>query len=279
MLTIFEKAFTDGNWLVNILDIAIITTIFFLVIKLIQNSKAIQLIKSVVVLVVLYLSANLLKMQGCQYLFKMIFDNIFLILIVVFAPEIRGVLENIGRKKILRNGFKNFFSKKDLQFEKSVDEICSACKNMAKEKTGALIIVERDTLLGDIAETGKIIKGEISSELIQNIFFHNAPLHDGALIIKDNQIYAAGCILPVSNDPNIKSKYGTRHRAGIGLSEQSDCLSIIVSEETGHISMAEHGKLTGNITPEKLKEELSKQRYQLSKSDNKDSSVDKEASK
>lgn len=247
------------SWFINILDILIITIIFFVIIRLVKDSKAMQLFKSLIAFSILYLVSYLLDMQGCQFLFKIIFDNIFIILIVIFAPEIRGVLEGFGRKNTLKNQISFLFNikkEKNRETIEAISEICHACKNMSRTKTGALIIFEQGTNLGNIIDTGKVIEGKITSELVENIFFHNSPLHDGAMIIRDNKMQAAGCILPVSNNQTIKSKYGTRHRAAIGISEQSDCISVIVSEETGHISVAMNGKLFSDLSETELKEIL-----------------------
>lgn len=258
-MSTFIKAFFDTNWITNLIDILIITFLLFLLFKFLKNTKAAQVLKGLIVLVALYFLASFLDLQGCLYIFKFLFDNLLIILIIIFAPEIRRIFEGMGKRNTFTNELSSIFrlKKKKSQAEiNAISEICDACKLMSESKTGALIIFEKESSLNEIAGTGKAINADISSELLQNIFFKNSPLHDGALIIRNNQILAAGCILPVSGNNEIKSKYGTRHRAGIGISEQTDCISVIVSEETGDISVAMNGKLYSGYTYTSLKKLL-----------------------
>jgi diadenylate cyclase len=180
-----------------------------------------------------------------------------LAILIVFQPELRGALERIGRSR-----FGELFNFEDNnnkeKIRKVIDEVVLAVENLSKTSTGALMAFERETKLGDICNTGTILDAEVTSELIENIFFVNTPLHDGAAIISEGRIKAAGCFLPLSENRNISHELGTRHRAGIGISENSDAIVVIVSEETGRISIACEGVLTRNLVPDTLRKALLK---------------------
>lgn len=263
-MTTIQSFITNINeftWMSDVFDILIVTLLFYGLIKITKGTKVMQLLKGIVLFFLLYVIANLFDMVTCIYLFEMLFENFLLILGIIFAPEIRNTLENIGRKKILKEGIEAIFGHKNTlkqeQTMSAISEICSACQDMASNKTGALIVFERDGNLNEISNTGINVKSQISSELVKTIFFHNSPLHDGAMIIKNNKIHSAGCILPLT-DQSINSKFGTRHRAAIGITEQSDAVSVVVSEETGHISICKSGQLINDISIYNLKEELVK---------------------
>ena len=182
----------------------------------------------------------------------------FLILVVIFSPEIRHALESVGRSSLTNIIKGNDKTKKYQPVSRMINSVCRSCADMSDDKVGALIVFERGSLLGQIIETGTRIDAEPSVEMIENIFFPKAPLHDGAMIIKDRRICAAGCILPLTANTNINSSLGTRHRAAIGMSEQSDALVVVVSEETGTISVAEKGNLKRNLSDGDLRELLTK---------------------
>ena len=194
--------------------------------------------------------------------------NILVVVVVLFQPEIRSILEKLGR-----SGIKAFtLAKSDGENEstqKTIDTVCKAAISMQNTKTGALIIIERKTMLNEIAVSGTIVDAAPSVNLINNIFFKNSPLHDGAMIIRNNRVYAASCILPLTQTIDIDSALGTRHRAAIGISEICDAAVVVVSEETGNISMALGGKIKRNFTEELLRKELSDLLI-----DNKDSDAD-----
>lgn len=195
--------------------------------------------------------SKLLDMYLMQYIMQNIFQIGFITLVILFQPEIRSVLEKVGTTPI--KGLRSISETKDQSYrEKVIDEIVSAVGDMGDSKTGALIVFERDIKLGDMILTGTVIDAYPASFLIKNIFFNKAPMHDGALIVRDFRLLAAGCLLPLSNNPDIIKDLGTRHRAGIGMSENSDAVVIIVSEETGVISTAVEGKLVRNYTRESL---------------------------
>ena len=231
---------------------------------MISDSRALTFAKGIFVFVVLYGIVTLLNMQASSYLFKTVFDNILLILVVIFAPEIRKLLENMGKTTKAISSLKGIISKTTYnqkateyneRVDKAVNEIFRAVSDMSDKRIGALMVFEKDTPLGEIAERGTKLDAEITSEMIGNIFYPKAPLHDGAAIIRDCKLYAAGCILPLTSRP-ISSDLGTRHRAAVGMSEQSDALVLVISEETGAISIARNGHLTRNITDGEAREKL-----------------------
>lgn len=234
--------------------------IFFLI-RLIRDSRAEQLIKGIALLGLLYLAAWLLDLTTVQYLLKAVFDNGLLVLIIIFQPEIRRALEQAGHSRagLLRlfNGFNQLDDAVLLeQWSTAIEATAQAVEILQKQRMGALIVMERSTRLGEIVRSGTVVQAEPSGELISNIFFNKAPLHDGAMIIRDGKIYAAGCILPLTDNLQISRELGTRHRAGVGMSENSDSVVIILSEETGVISLAESGELTRNYTKESLEKAL-----------------------
>lgn len=236
---------------IDVVDILVVAVLLFIVIRIIRETRAWQLIKGILLLVVIYAVVNFLGMGASSYILKAIFANIMLIVVILFGPEIRNILEQMG-KGAARNSFKAIIHSgvalEVAQVQSSIDAACKACVDMSDENIGALIVFENDSLLGDIISTGTEINAKATKELIENIFYPKAPLHDGAMIIRNGSIYAAGCILPLTKDTNISSALGTRHRAAIGLSQQSDAIVFVVSEETGEISVAINGNLRRNIS-------------------------------
>ncbi len=251
----------DFHWISDTLDIVLVALFIYFIIRLIRDSRAAQLMKGILVLGALYLAAYLFDLTTIEYLLKAVFDNGLLVLVVIFQPELRRALEQAGHS---RNGiFRMLGGLSSLengaaieQWEKAIDATAQAVELLQKQKMGALIVFERSTRLGEIVHSGTLIEAEPSGELIANIFFNKAPLHDGAMIVRDGKVYAAGCILPLTDNHSISRELGTRHRAGVGMSENSDALVVIVSEETGTISLAEAGELTRNFTKETLAKTL-----------------------
>lgn len=239
----------------DIIDIVIIAFLAFQVIRFMRETRAELLVKGIIVLLVLLQLSNWFKLNTVQYILKNIVQLGFFALLIVFQPEMRRGLERIGRShagQILSfNGDKSVV-------EASIEMICNAAKTLSDTRTGALICIERTTKLGDIINTGTAINSDISTELLLNIFVPNTPLHDGAVIISDNKIAAAACFLPLTSNNDLSKELGTRHRAAIGLSENSDAVVVVVSEETGKISIALDGGLTRNLTVETLKRALTK---------------------
>ncbi len=246
----------------DLLDICLVAFIVYNAIKFIRQTRAFQLVKGIVLLLIAYGVVRLLNMQASAYIMNRIFNDVVLVLLLLFQPEIRHVLESVGRKKI---GFNNGLSETE-EASESIMAVCKACSDMSDKKIGALIVFEKDTLLGEIINTGSKIDALVTEELIENIFYPKAPLHDGAAIIGDNRVIAAGCILPLTQNA-LSSELGTRHRAAVGMSEQGDSMVVVVSEETGAISVASHGMLKRNISPGELRERLMNHLMPESKAD------------
>ena len=249
--------FSTYHWLEDTLDILLVALFIYFLIRLVRDSRAEQLIKGILLLGLLYLAAYLLNLTTVLFLLKANFDNGLLVLVVIFQPEIRRALEQAGHSRVglLRVfGDLNQMDSTALldQWNKAIEATADAVEILQRQKMGALIVMERSTRLGEIVRSGTVIEAEPSGELISNIFFNKAPLHDGAMIIRDGRIYAAGCILPLTDNLQISRELGTRHRAGVGMSENSDCVVVILSEETGAISLAESGELTRNYTQDSL---------------------------
>ena len=249
--------FSSDNLIIfDILDILIVTFIVYKIIQFMRETRAEQLIKGLVIFVLVYFLAQLFHLNALKWLVSIITMNILVVVVVLFQPEIRSILEKLGR-----SGIKAFtLAKSDGENEstqKTIDTVCKAAISMQNTKTGALIIIERKTMLNEIAVSGTIVDAAPSVNLINNIFFKNSPLHDGAMITRNNRVYAASCILPLTQTIDIDSALGTRHRAAIGISEICDAAVVVVSEETGNISMALGGKIKRNFTEELLRKELS----------------------
>lgn len=239
---------------IDILEIVIIAYAFYHIILWIKDTRAWALLKGMIILGLIFLAAVVLKMNVVLWVFRNAMVVGIMALIVIFQPELRGALEQLGRKNFLMNlaSFENQRSKNERYTEKSVQAMVKAVYDMAKVKTGALIVVEKDIQCREYERTGIPIDSEISSQLLVNIFEHNTPLHDGAVLVRDNRIVAATCYLPLSNNLEVSKELGTRHRAGLGISEVSDSLTIIVSEETGFVSLACEGKLYRKIDADTL---------------------------
>lgn len=236
----------------SIVDILVVSYIFYKGYMLIKETRAEQLLKGILLIVALIPISYLLKLDMLYFILNKTLTIGVLSVVIIFQPEIRRALEHLGR-----SAFDENHNISDVrQREVVIDEIVTAVENLAETKTGALIAIEQGTGLGEVLASGTIIDAVVSSALLENIFVVNTPLHDGATIIREDRIYASGCVLPLTNNNSINKKLGTRHRAGIGLSENSDALVIIVSEETGVISLAIGGRLTRNYDKEKLKKTL-----------------------
>ena len=257
-----KKALFSFDRFSDLLDVLLVAFVIYSAIKLIRETRAIQLAKGVVLLALLYLGVTVLDMQASQYIMSFVFGNLFLILVVIFAPELRHALESVGRSSVSNISFLNFKNRDESLLKEAVENsincVCKACADMSDKKIGALIVFEKETILGDIIKTGTLVDAKVTVEIIGNIFFPKAPMHDGAAVIKDGRVVAAGCILPLTGNNNISSDLGTRHRAAIGMSENSDAIVAFVSEETGAISVAEKGKLKRNISDGDLREILMK---------------------
>jgi diadenylate cyclase len=228
-------------------EIVIIASLYYMVFLFIRGTRAAQVVNGLLVFVIIYFLANFIGLQTLQWILSKIFSVAIIAFIVIFHPELRQGLANLGKRK--------FFVSASPQ-QKTIKDIVSAVFGLGSKKIGALIAVERKIGLGDYIDTGVVIDAELKPEMIQTIFMPNTPLHDGGAIISKNVLRAAGCIFPLSNRPlNIKH-LGTRHRAGIGLSEETDAFVLIASEETGIISVATGGRLMHNVSEQRLTEML-----------------------
>ena len=238
---------------IDILEILIIAYVFYHIIVWVKDTRAWTLLKGMVFLAVFYLVAMILEMNVIIWIFNNVMVIGAIALVVIFQPELRGALEHLGRRNILRNLSIDSSDEKGKRFSsKSVQAIVKATYDMGRVKTGALIVVEKNIQCREYERTGIPINADISSQLLVNIFEHNTPLHDGAVLLRDDQIIAATCYLPLSNNLSVSKELGTRHRAGLGISEVSDSLTIIVSEETGAVSLAMDGKLYHKIDADTL---------------------------
>ena len=243
------------------LDVIMVSFIIYSGIKLVRETRAEQLVKGIIVLVAVWGISYFLKLYMMINLLTYFFQFSVMALFIVFQPEIRRALEQIGRSGIGNKRWSFGITSDDYeslvqQNKRGVNAVVDAAAVLQKQKTGALIVLERQTKLGDIIDTGTIINAIPSSPIICNVFFNKAPLHDGAMIMRNGMLYAAGCILPLTKSDDVGLELGTRHRAAIGMSENSDAVIVVVSEETGQISVAVNGVLTRNYTRETLKSEL-----------------------
>ncbi len=246
------------------IDILAISLIVYYLIKLVKETRAIQLVKGILILLVLYGLAYIFSLTMLTAMLNRFFEFAVIMVFIVFQPEIRKVLEQLGRSKYTYRKLKSVFSvdpsneEEILKQKKNISIFVDAVMQLHSKKTGALIVFERRTRLGDIAYTGTIINASPSIMMIGNIFFNKAPLHDGAMIVRDGLIYAAGCILPLTHNEGVDDNLGTRHRAALGVSEVSDAVVVVVSEETGSVSIALNGELQRDLTREALTNELNK---------------------
>ncbi len=246
-LIAYLAAVISGIRIIDIVDITIVAFLLYFLYKFIRERRAGRLAIGVAFLVLFMMLSEITDMYAMSFIMQNVFQVGMIALIIVFQPELRSALEKFGAEplKTLKLGDRQ--GKSD-DVHSLIDTLCTAVCDMSLEKTGALIVIERSTRLGDIIKTGTVIDAKADPFLIKNIFYSKAPLHDGAMIIRDERICAVGCFLPLSANPGIIKDLGTRHRAGIGMSEESDAVVLIVSEETGTISSAVEGKLTSNYS-------------------------------
>ncbi|MEG1687617.1 MAG: diadenylate cyclase CdaA [Angelakisella sp.] len=252
----FKSIISSVN-ITDILDIAIVAFLIYKLIGLIRETRAGQLVKGVVAVLLLYLIAHTFKFLMLENILQFILTYGVVVLLVLFQPELRKVLEQVGRTSI--SSLQLFATPSESKEERRrrmnevIDAVVEGCTMLSQARTGALTVIERKTKIGDIISTGTIINATPSSELMQNIFFHNSPLHDGAMVVREGRFFSAGCFLPLSQNNDISRMLGTRHRAALGMSEVSDAVVVVVSEETGAISVALNGKLQLKLSPSALK--------------------------
>ena len=241
----------------DIADILIVSIILYYFIRFIHERRAGKLAVGVVFLIGLDILAQVFELTALRFLMQYVFQAGLIAILIVFQPELRSVLEKMGGESI--KGFKGIREQKDVQgISAMINDLSDALVDLSRDKTGALVVIERGTKLGDVTRTGVMVNADMSPFLLKNIFFNKAPLHDGAVVIRGTRICAAGCFLPLSTNNDIIKDLGTRHRAAIGMSENSDAIVLVVSEETGTISMALEGRLRRDYDQLSLQSELKK---------------------
>lgn len=258
---------------VEIMDFVQILLIAFFVYHLmiwIKNTRAYTLLKGIMLVAIFLLVARVFEMHTILWIFKNLSMVVVTAMLVIFQPELRKALEQLGEKNVIPTiiPFEGGREVEGVISDRSINELVRATYDMAEVKTGALIVIERAIRLDDYEKTGIILDSEISSQLLVNIFEHNTPLHDGAVMIRSNRLVAATCYLPLSENMSLSKNLGTRHRAGVGISEVSDALTIVVSEETGKVSYTMAGAIHTNVAPSDLREQLHKLQKKVEKTEN-----------
>ena len=254
------------KWLVppkpiGVIDVIQVLLLAFLVYRLIlwmKNTRSYTLLKGIVFVIAFLVLANVFKMEVIVWLLQNVGVVAITAIIIIFQPELRRMLERVGQSNLMSSIFSiNRNEDENKRFsDHTLNELVRACYEMSEERTGALIVLERDIPLEEYEKTGIPIDAVVSSQLLVNIFEHNTPLHDGAVLIRNDRVAAATCYLPLSDNMDLSKKLGTRHRAAVGISEVTDSLTIVVSEETGHVSYAESGRIRSAVTPSELREML-----------------------
>ena len=240
-------------------DVAIVTILLYSAIKLVRETRAGQLVKGIILLVVLFLISSWQNLLMLNAILRAFLSSGIVIVVILFQPEIRKALEQVGHSKVAQSLVSAVSTKESedmAKTRKAIEGVVDATQILQQLRMGALIVFEHKTKLGEIVATGTVVEAAPSAQLIANIFFNKAPLHDGGMIIREGQVYAAGCILPLTSNENVSAELGTRHRAALGMSENSDAVVVVVSEETGQISIAMEGKLTRNYNRVTLREVL-----------------------
>lgn len=238
---------------VDVLDIVIVSFLVYYVFAFVRQRRAGKLALGIFAILLVMWGSDFFGLNALNYILETVFDVGLIALIVIFQPELRSALEKMGGN--FRN-LKNITDFQEKQQEKMVEEICLAVEDLSRTRTGALIVLERSTRLGDEIRTGIEVDAAVTKLLIENIFFNKAPLHDGAMVVREGRIHACGCFLPLSGNPNLPNELGTRHRAGLGVSEISDAFVIIVSEETGLVSVAKNSEMDQDVSVRVLRHRL-----------------------
>ncbi|WP_210367102.1 diadenylate cyclase CdaA [Bacillus sp. REN3] len=248
-------SFADFNileYLANIIDILLVWFVIYKLIAIIRGTKAVQLLKGIFVILIVKFVSDFFGLNTLSWMMEQVLTWGFLAIIIIFQPELRRALEQLGRGRLFSRGG----LQEEEDEERVVEAIIKAADYMAKRRIGALISIERETGMSDYIETGIPLQSKISSELLINLFIPNTPLHDGAVVIQKNTVAAAACYLPLSESPFISKELGTRHRAALGISEVTDAITVVVSEETGSVSVTRNGELYRDLTGETLRELL-----------------------
>ena len=253
---VFATNFNGINALKSVIEILLLTVVFMYLLKFFKGKKSSAIFIGVILCFAVIILADVFEFNAIYKLFSTFINYGALAILIIFHPEIRDALEHLGVGSI--SGIMNFSDrkKKKEMYYNVIENICSAVKDLSNEYTGALIVIERTTRISDIIGSGVIINADVNSLLIRNLFFNRSPLHDGAIVISEGKIAAAGCLLPLTRRNDVNSELGTRHRAAIGMSESSDAITIVVSEETGNISVAYDCTLERDFTAESLREFL-----------------------
>lgn len=249
--SLFASLFIQPNWR-DWLDILLMSVLIYQLIKLLMRTRANSVFKGIAIILVMAWISDRLQLHTISWALQLIINTGIIVLVILFQPELRRGLDQIGRNTITKQVFTTQRRQQAQHSDLVVSEMVKALTNMSRKRIGALIVIERQTSLSDVAESGTRIDAEISDPLIENIFEPNTPLHDGAVIIRNERILAAACILQLSDDHSISRELGTRHRAAIGVTEATDAVTLIVSEETGIISMAREGRLTRYLDTKSL---------------------------
>lgn len=252
ILSLLPRSFSM-LWLSDILDIIIVAYLFYKASALVIETRAGTLIKGIIVILIFTWVSNILQLNTINFILRNLMQIGIMAILIIFQPELRRTLEKVGR-----TNFSSLFSSDDAAENTTASEVAAAAAAMSSRRIGALIVLERSTKIGDIVRTGAEIDSIVSSEILINIFTPNTPLHDGAVIIRENRILAARCILPLTHNETLSREFGTRHRAALGLSESSDAAVIVVSEETGKISFTLNGNMSRNYTEETLRKVILK---------------------
>jgi diadenylate cyclase len=252
-ILVFLQSGTVWRHILDLIDIGLVAFFLYRMFLLIRGTQAVQLMYGVLLLALIGLLANLLNLRLLSWIFRNAAPAILIGIIVLFQPEIRRALDQFGRIGFIGRPLAHY----NLQiFNRMIDEVIRAVTKLTQRFTGALIVFEKETGLENYANTGIRINGELTAEFLEAIFFPNSPLHDGAVIVRGNQILAAGCVLPLAEEGAVRERMGTRHRAGLGLSMQTDAVILILSEELGQIAVAHEGKLLRNLDPDRLRQVL-----------------------
>lgn len=257
----------------DFIDIALIAYLIYRAMKLLRDTAAFRLAKGILILIIAMVVAKFTHLNTISFVFDQVLSFGLMGALIIFQPELRRMLEQIGKGNVTKILIGHEEEKGDI--ESMITAVVTACASMSQTKTGALIVCEREEKLGEIVKTGTQVDAAPSPELIKNVFFHNSPLHDGAMIVRNGRVLAAGCVLPLSGSQNLSRDLGTRHRAAVGMSESSDAVLVVVSEETGGISVAIGGMLKRHLTPEVLRKVLITELMEESKERKKPSVLNK----
>ena len=247
----FLENFSLLDYIISIADIFLVWLVFYKLLQIIQGTKAVQLLRGIILIVVVRFASEIIGLNTLSFIMEQTMTWGVLAIIIIFQPELRRALEQLGRGKWFRSA-----SQEDNEHEQMIEAIVKSTSYMAKRRIGALMSIERETGLNDYIETGISLDSKLTSELLINIFIPNTPLHDGAVILKNNQVAAAACYLPLSESPFVSKELGTRHRAALGISEVTDSITIVVSEETGSVSLTKNGELYRNLSLDELQNML-----------------------